>query len=70
MRGGGRAAAQIITRAGLVNVDFADIATVLRGAGSAMMGVGVGVGAQRARDAAIAAISSPLLVDFPFSKVQ
>ncbi|MEO0408877.1 MAG: cell division protein FtsZ, partial [Cyanobacteria bacterium P01_A01_bin.135] len=51
----------IITIPGLVNVDFADVRTVMADAGSALMGIGVGSGKSRAREAAIAAISSPLL---------
>lgn len=51
----------IITIPGLVNVDFADIRTVMADAGSALMGIGEGSGKSRAREAAVAAISSPLL---------
>jgi cell division protein FtsZ len=46
---------------GLVNVDFADVRAVMADAGSALMGIGMGSGKSRAREAAIAAISSPLL---------
>jgi cell division protein FtsZ len=45
----------------LVNVDFADVRAVMADAGTALMGIGVGSGKSRAREAAIAAISSPLL---------
>ena len=51
----------IITVPGLINVDFADIKTIMQDAGSALMGIGSGVGDNRAQMAARAAISSPLL---------
>ncbi|MCH7529697.1 cell division protein FtsZ [Patescibacteria group bacterium] len=51
----------LITIPGTINVDFADIRTVMENAGSALMGVGIGSGDRRAIDAAKAAISSPLL---------
>lgn len=51
----------IITTPGLVNVDFADVKAVMADAGSALMGIGIGSGKTRAREAANAAISSPLL---------
>ena len=60
---------EIILKTGLVNVDFADVKTVMRNAGTALMGVGTGVGRTRAKDAAVAAISSPLL-DFPLRKAR
>src|SRR5204862_6991153 len=46
---------------GLVNLDFADVRTIMREAGSALMGIGVASGDSRATDAARAAVSSPLL---------
>merc|ERR1719183_2423959 len=52
---------EIIVRPGLINVDFADVRSVMADAGSALMGIGTGSGKTRAQDAAIAAISSPLL---------
>ncbi len=55
--------ADLITRPGLINVDFADVRTVMSEMGMAMMGSGNGTGEERARDAAKAAISSPLLED-------
>ncbi|MFT4581694.1 MAG: cell division protein FtsZ [Gammaproteobacteria bacterium] len=55
--------AELITCPGLINVDFADVRTVMSEMGMAMMGSGTGRGADRARDAAEAAISSPLLED-------
>lgn len=55
--------AELITRPGLINVDFADVRTVMAEMGMAMMGSGVGQGQDRAQEAAEAAISSPLLED-------
>lgn len=51
----------IITLPGLINVDFADVKSIMKDAGSALMGIGNGVGESRAQMAARAAISSPLL---------
>lgn len=51
----------IITVPGLINVDFADVKAIMKDAGSALMGIGNGVGDSRAQMAARAAISSPLL---------
>jgi cell division protein FtsZ len=51
----------LITTPGLINLDFADVKSVMAGAGSALMGIGIGQGADRATEAAKAAISSPLL---------
>jgi len=53
--------ADLIVLPGLINVDFADVRTVMRNAGSALMGIGIGTGEGRAEEAARAAISSPLL---------
>ena len=53
--------ADIIIKPGMVNVDFADVRTVMNNAGTALMGIGVGTSKTRAEDAAAAAISSPLL---------
>ena len=61
LRQGVQGISDIITIPGLVNVDFADIRTVMADAGSALMGIGVASGKSRAREAATAAISSPLL---------
>ncbi len=55
--------AELITRPGLINVDFADVRTVMSEMGMAMMGTGVASGENRARAAAEAAVSSPLLED-------
>lgn len=51
----------LITMPGLVNVDFADVRTIMTDAGSALMGIGTGVGENRAQTAARTAIASPLL---------
>ncbi|TCT23047.1 cell division protein FtsZ [Thiobaca trueperi] len=55
--------AELITRRGLINVDFADVKTVMSNMGVAMMGTGSARGEHRAREAAEAAIKSPLLED-------
>ncbi len=55
--------AELITRPGLINVDFADVRTVMSEMGMAMMGSGAAKGNERAREAAEAAIASPLLED-------
>ena len=55
--------AELITRPGLINVDFADVRTVMSEMGTAMMGSGIASGPDRAEEAAEAAISSPLLED-------
>ncbi len=60
---------EIIIKPGLINVDFADVRTVMGDAGTALMGVGTGRGKTRAQDAAVAAISSPLL-DFPIKRAK
>jgi cell division protein FtsZ len=59
--------AELITRPGLINVDFADVRTVMSEMGMAMMGTGCASGEGRARDAAEAAIASPLLEDINLS---
>jgi cell division protein FtsZ len=61
LRQGVQGISDIITIPGLVNVDFADVRAVMADAGSALMGIGIGSGKTRAREAASAAISSPLL---------
>ena len=53
--------ADIITTPGLINVDFADVKAIMKDAGTALLGIGTGVGENRAQMAARAAISSPLL---------
>jgi cell division protein FtsZ len=59
--------AELITRPGLINVDFADVRTVMSEMGMAMMGSGKASGENRAREAAEAAIASPLLEDVNLS---
>lgn len=61
LRQGVQGISDIITIPGLVNVDFADVRAIMADAGSALMGIGVGSGKSRAREAAMTAISSPLL---------
>ena len=58
---GVRGISELITVPGLINVDFADVKTIMSETGSALMGIGIGSGETRAADAANAAISSPLL---------
>lgn len=60
---------EIITRPGLINVDFADVRSIMGNAGTALMGVGRGSGKARAEEAASAAISSPLL-DFSINRAK
>ncbi len=52
---------ELITEPGEINIDFADVKTVMKGRGDALMGIGIGEGSSRAVDAARAAISNPLL---------
>ncbi|PNW87649.1 hypothetical protein CHLRE_02g142186v5 [Chlamydomonas reinhardtii] len=61
LRQGVKGISEIITVPGLVNVDFADVRAIMAGAGSSLMGQGYGSGPRRASDAALRAISSPLL---------
>jgi cell division protein FtsZ len=61
LRQGVQGITDLITVPGLINLDFADVRTIMRDAGSALMGIGVGRGEDRASEAARAAISSPLL---------
>ena len=63
LRGAVQGIAELITRPGLINVDFADVRTVMSEMGMAMMGTGVASGENRARLAAESAIASPLLED-------
>ncbi|TSK06863.1 MAG: cell division protein FtsZ [Geobacter sp.] len=57
----------LITQSGLINVDFADVKSIMSERGMAMMGIGIGNGENRAVDAALKAISSPLLEDIDIS---
>ena len=63
LQGAVQGIAELITRPGLINVDFADVKTVMAKMGMAMMGSGESSGEDRAREAAEAAVSSPLLED-------
>jgi cell division protein FtsZ len=63
LQGAVQGIAELITRPGLINVDFADVRTVMSEMGMAMMGSGRATGQDRARQAAEAAVNSPLLED-------
>ncbi|HED19390.1 MAG TPA: cell division protein FtsZ, partial [Gammaproteobacteria bacterium] len=63
LQGAVQGIAELITRPGLINVDFADVRTVMSEMGMAMMGSGAASGQDRAREAAEAAVHSPLLED-------
>ena len=61
LRQGVQGISDIITISGLVNIDFADVRAVMKDSGTAMLGVGVAQGKNRATEAAMAAISAPLI---------
>jgi cell division protein FtsZ len=61
LRQGVQGISDLITVPGLINLDFADVKTIMREAGSSMMGIGIGTGENRAVEAARAAVMSPLL---------
>jgi cell division protein FtsZ len=61
LRQGVQGITDLITVPGIVNLDFADVRTIMRDAGSALMGIGSGTGENRASEAARTAVSSPLL---------
>lgn len=67
LQGAVQGIAELITRPGLINVDFADVKTVMAEMGMAMIGTGTASGEDRAREAAEAAVSSPLLEDINLS---
>jgi len=67
LQGAVQGIAELITRPGLINVDFADVRTVMSEMGMAMMGTGEASGEDRATEAAEAAVSSPLLDDIDLS---
>lgn len=67
LKGAVQGIAELITRPGLMNVDFADVRTVMSEMGYAMMGAGVGCGEDRAVEASERAIASPLLEDIDLS---
>ncbi len=70
LQGAVQGIAELITRPGLINVDFADVRTVMSETGMAMMGSGSAAGENRARQAAEAAVSSPLLEDINLAGAQ
>jgi len=70
LQGAVQGIAELITRPGLINVDFADVRTVMSETGMAMMGTGRGSGEDRARTAAEMAVSSPLLEDINLAGAQ
>ena len=61
LRQGVQGVSDLVTLPGLINLDFADVRTVMSGAGNALLGIGMGHGEHRAVDAAMAAVASPLL---------
>src|SRR5437763_14548244 len=61
LRQGVQGITDLVTVPGLVNLDFADVRTIMRDAGSALMGIGIASGESRAAEAARTAVSSPLL---------
>jgi cell division protein FtsZ len=61
LRQGVQGISDLITLPGLINLDFADVRTIMSEAGNALLGIGMGTGEKRALDAAAAATSSPLL---------
>jgi cell division protein FtsZ len=70
LQGAVQGIAELITRPGLINVDFADVRTVMSETGMAMMGSGAATGEGRSRQAAEAAVSSPLLEDISLAGAQ
>ncbi|MFW6215310.1 MAG: cell division protein FtsZ [Alkalispirochaetaceae bacterium] len=63
LRQGVQGISDLITKDGMINIDFADVQTIMLGQGDALMGIGVGQGDNRAVDAATNAINNPLLED-------
>jgi cell division protein FtsZ len=61
LRQGVQGVCDLITTPGLINLDFADVRTVMRDAGTALMGIGMASGSNRAREAATRAVESPLV---------
>jgi cell division protein FtsZ len=61
LRQGVQGISDLITLPGLINLDFADVRTIMSDAGQALLGIGMGTGEARAMDAATAAVASPLL---------
>lgn len=65
LRQGVQGITDLITMPGLINVDFADVRTIMSDSGNALMGIGFGTGETRAKDAATSAIGSPLIEQSP-----
>jgi cell division protein FtsZ len=61
LRQGVQGISDLVTLPGLINLDFADVRTIMSAAGNALLGIGMGVGENRATEAALQAVSSPLL---------
>jgi cell division protein FtsZ len=61
LRQGVQGISDLVTLPGLINLDFADVRTIMSGAGSALLGIGMGTGERRALDAGEKAVASPLL---------
>ena len=61
LRQGVQGISDLVTLPGVINLDFADVRTIMAGAGNALLGIGMGTGENRAVDAAEKAVSSPLL---------
>ncbi|MDR2479476.1 MAG: cell division protein FtsZ [Treponema sp.] len=63
LRQGVQGISDLITKTGIINTDFADVEATMKGQGDALMGIGMGTGEDRAKDAASSAIDNPLLED-------
>jgi cell division protein FtsZ len=61
LRQGVQGISDLVTLPGLINLDFADVRTIMSDAGNALLGIGMGIGENRATEAAMSAVSSPLL---------
>ena len=70
LQGAVQGIAELITKVGRINLDFADVKTVMSEAGTAMMGTGMGTGIDRAEDAYENAIKSPLLDDIQITNAK
>jgi cell division protein FtsZ len=63
LRQGVQGISDIITKTGRINTDFADVESIMKGQGDALMGIGIGSGENRAKEAAASAIDNPMLED-------
>ena len=63
LRQGVQGISDIITKTGMINTDFADVESIMKGQGDALMGIGISSGENRAREAAASAIDNPMLED-------